>query len=146
LAKRFTKVFHSNHFIDRGSNHSEVKPVHRADVTVQDFADVQSNINVGKRKICRFANVSTAASRARRQIDLLRSTLPPLSLAMKAHTGHDIASGLLWTYLGTDAGSRAHSGAVERGTVDSLSSVLLYADLRGRGSATSRPERQLLRC
>jgi hypothetical protein len=54
LAKRFTKLFHSNHFIDRGSNHSEVKPVHRADVTVQNFADVQSNINVGKRKICRF--------------------------------------------------------------------------------------------
>jgi hypothetical protein len=47
------------------------------------------------------------------EIDLLRSTLPGLSLAMKAHTGHDIASGLLRTYLGSDAGSRVHSGAVE---------------------------------
>src|ERR1700734_3282084 len=65
------------------------------------------------------------------EIDLLRSTLPGLSLAMKAHTGHDIASGLLRTYLGRDAGSRGHSGAVERGTVDSLRSVLWYADLRG---------------
>jgi adenylate cyclase len=35
------------------------------------------------------------------EIDLLRSTLPGLSLAMKAHTGHDIASGLLRTYLGS---------------------------------------------
>jgi adenylate cyclase len=52
------------------------------------------------------------------EIDLLRSTLPGLSLAMKAHTGHDIASGLLGTYLGRGAGSRVHSGAVERGTVD----------------------------
>src|ERR1700733_10801143 len=50
---------------------------------------------------------------------------------MKAHTGHDIASGLLRTYLGSDAGSRVHSGAVERGTVDGLRSVLWYADLRG---------------
>ena len=65
------------------------------------------------------------------EIDLLRSTLPGLSLAMKAHTGHDIASGLLRTYLGRDAGSRVHSGAVERGTVDGLRSVLWYADLRG---------------
>ena len=65
------------------------------------------------------------------EIDLLRSTLPGLSLAMKAHTGHDIASGLLRTYLGSDAGSRVHSGAVERGTVDGLRSVLWYADLRG---------------
>ena len=65
------------------------------------------------------------------EIDLLRSTLPGLSLAMKAHAGYDIASGLLRTYLGLDAGSRVHSGAVERGTVDSLHSVLWYADLRG---------------
>ena len=48
-----------------------------------------------------------------------------------AHAGYDIASGLLRTYLGNDAGSRVHSGAVERGTVDSLLSVLWYADLRG---------------
>jgi len=65
------------------------------------------------------------------EIDLLRSTLPGLSLAMKAHTGHDIASGLLRTYLGRDEGARVHSGAVERGTVDGLRSVLWYADLRG---------------
>src|SRR5271166_6550865 len=65
------------------------------------------------------------------EIHLLRSTLPGLSLAMKAHAGYDIASGLLRTYLGHDAGSRVHSGAVERGTVDSLHSVFWYADLRG---------------
>jgi adenylate cyclase len=65
------------------------------------------------------------------EIQFLRSTLPGLALAMKAHTGYDIALGLLRTYLGDDAGSRVHSGAVERGTVDSLHSVLWYADLRG---------------
>ena len=53
------------------------------------------------------------------EIQLLRSTLPGLSLAMKAHAGHVIASGLLGTYLGEDAGRRAHSGAVQRGSVSS---------------------------
>jgi class 3 adenylate cyclase len=61
----------------------------------------------------------------------LYSTLPELSLAMKAHAGYDIASGLLRTYLGYDAGARVHSGAVERGSVNGLHSVLWYADLRG---------------
>ena len=65
------------------------------------------------------------------EIELLKSTLPALSLAMKAHAGYDIASGLLRTYLGRDAGSRVHSGAVERGSVSSLRSVLWYADIRG---------------
>jgi adenylate cyclase len=65
------------------------------------------------------------------EIELLHATLPELSLAMKAHAGHDIASGLLRTYLGYDAGARVHSGAVERGTVNGLHSVLWYADLKG---------------
>ena len=62
---------------------------------------------------------------------LLQATLPALSLAMKAHAGHVIASGLLGTYLGEDAGRRVHAGAVERGSVNSLRAVLWYADIRG---------------
>jgi adenylate cyclase len=65
------------------------------------------------------------------QLELLRSTLPGLSLAMKAHAGYDIASSLLQTYLGHDAGSRVHNGAVERGAAHSLHAVLWYADIRG---------------
>jgi adenylate cyclase len=62
---------------------------------------------------------------------LLQATLPGLSLAMKAHAGHIIASGLLGTYLGEDAGRRIHAGAVERGSVNMLRAVLWYADIRG---------------
>ncbi len=62
---------------------------------------------------------------------LVQATLPALSLAMKAHAGHVIASGLLGTYLGEDAGRRVHSGAVERGSVSSISAVIWYADIRG---------------
>jgi adenylate cyclase len=65
------------------------------------------------------------------EITLLQATLPVLSLAMKADAGHVIASGLLGTYLGEDAGRRVHAGAVERGSVTSMGAVLWYADIRG---------------
>jgi adenylate cyclase len=64
-------------------------------------------------------------------ITLLQATLPALSLAIKAHAGHIIASGLLGAYLGEDAGRRVHYGAVERGSVESIRAVLWYADIRG---------------
>jgi adenylate cyclase len=62
---------------------------------------------------------------------LLRATLPGLSLAMKAHAGHVIASALLQTYLGEQTGRRVHAGAIERGSVESLHAVLWFADIRG---------------
>ena len=62
---------------------------------------------------------------------LIDATLPALSLAMKAHAGYVIASGLLGTYLGEDAGRRVHAGAVMRGSVDKLRAVIWYADIRG---------------
>ncbi len=62
---------------------------------------------------------------------LVQATLPALSLAMKAHAGHVIASGLLGTYLGEDAGRRVHAGSIMRGSVDELRAVLWYADIRG---------------
>ncbi len=62
---------------------------------------------------------------------LLQATLPALSLAIKAHAGHVIASGLLLTYLGEDAGRRVHAGAIQRGSVEKLHAVIWYADIRG---------------
>jgi adenylate cyclase len=62
---------------------------------------------------------------------LLRAVLPALSLAMMTHGGHMIAAGLLKAYLGDDAGTRVHAGAVERGSVESVRAVLWYADIRG---------------
>ncbi len=64
-------------------------------------------------------------------VTLLQATLPALSLAMKAHAGHVIASGLLATYLGEDAGRRVHAGAVTRGSMTTLRAVIWYADIRG---------------
>jgi adenylate cyclase len=62
---------------------------------------------------------------------LIEATLPALSLAMKAHAGKIIASGLLTTYLGEDAGRRVHAGSIMRGSVDKLRAVIWYADIRG---------------
>ena len=50
---------------------------------------------------------------------------------MKAHAAHVIASGLLATYLGEDAGRRVHAGSIMRGSVDTLRAVIWYADIRG---------------
>ena len=64
-------------------------------------------------------------------VTLMRTTLPALSLAMKAHAGHVIASGLLRTYLGYDAGDRVHAGAVTRGSMETMRAAIWYADVRG---------------
>jgi adenylate cyclase len=64
-------------------------------------------------------------------VRLVQATLPGLTLAMKAHAGHIIASGLLATYLGEDAGRRVHAGSIMRGSVDKLNAVIWYADIRG---------------
>ena len=64
-------------------------------------------------------------------LTVMEATLPALSLAMKAYAGHVIASGLLRTYLGWDAGGRVHAGAVTRGSMEKMRAVIWYADLRG---------------
>ena len=69
---------------------------------------------------------------------LLEATLPGLALALKSHAGHDIASSLLRTYLGEDAGRRVHSGAVVRGTTDTLHAVIWYADIKGFTTVSDR--------
>jgi adenylate cyclase len=72
---------------------------------------------------------------------LLQASLPALSLALKAHAGYVIASTLLQTYLGSDAGRRVHAGAIERGSVERIRAVLWYADIRGFTSiADAAPE------
>jgi adenylate cyclase len=63
-------------------------------------------------------------------LSLLEAVLPVVSLAMMAHAGHTIASGLLEAYLGADAGKRVHTGSVERGSVENIRAVLWYADIR----------------
>jgi adenylate cyclase len=77
---------------------------------------------------------------------LIQTSLPALSLAIKAEASHVIAAGLLAAYLGEDAGRRVHAGAVERGSVESVHAVLWYADIRGfTGIADSEPGLNVVR-
>jgi adenylate cyclase len=77
---------------------------------------------------------------------LIQTALPALALAIKAEAGHIIASGLLAAYLGEDAGRRVHSGAVERGSVESVHAIIWYADIRGfTGIADSEPGLNVVR-
>jgi len=62
---------------------------------------------------------------------LVQATLPALSLAMKSYAAYVIASGLLGTYLGQDAGRRVHKGAITRGSVEKLQAAIWFADIRG---------------
>ena len=62
---------------------------------------------------------------------LLKAVLPAVSLAIASYAGHRIAAGLLAAYLGEDVGRRVHAGAVERGSVEGIRSLLWYADIRG---------------
>jgi len=69
---------------------------------------------------------------------LIQAVLPAVSLAIMNDAGHIIASGLLAAYLGEDAGRRVHTGAVERGSVESIRAVLWYADIRGSTAIADR--------
>jgi adenylate cyclase len=60
----------------------------------------------------------------------LRTLLPLFALAVKATTMSALGQGLLAAYLGTDPARRVLAGSVQRGKVESVEAVLLYADLR----------------
>ena len=102
--------------------------------------------SIRSRPTARAASATTIRRSCRRRC-------PALSLAMKAHAGYVIASGLLATYLGEDAGRRVHAGAIMRGSVDKLRAVhlvcrhpRLHPDQRRRaGPRRRRPAQRRVR-
>jgi adenylate cyclase len=93
---------------------------------------------------CIWSSWSTdaAAGFADEQVSLLRELAPSLALAMKCASLARIASTLVETYLGRDAGRRVLSGRIARGVTDRIQAVLWYSDLRGftHISETAGPE------
>ena len=61
---------------------------------------------------------------------VLREVLPVFALAVKAIAIRAVFQGLLESYLGTDPAARVLAGTVQRGVVQGVEAVLLYADLR----------------
>lgn len=64
-------------------------------------------------------------------LELIRTTLPPLGLALKSTANRRMARDLLQVYLGRDAGERVLSGEIERGSVEEIEAVICLFDLSG---------------
>ncbi len=65
------------------------------------------------------------------EVEYLRALTTPLSLIIKAKTGHELAKTLLDTYLGKYSGGQVLNGLIERGNGRLVDCVLWYSDLRG---------------
>jgi len=65
------------------------------------------------------------------QLDQVVQALPYLGLSLKSRMTYDIASTVLETYLGRDAGGRVLTGAIERGSAEAIRAVIWFSDLRG---------------
>jgi len=61
----------------------------------------------------------------------ITAALPYFGLAVKSRTTYDIANNVLTTYLGEDAGHRVMTGAIDRGSVETIRAVVWFCDLRG---------------
>ena len=66
-----------------------------------------------------------------RELDLIRTTLPHLGLALKSSSNRQMASDLLQVYLGRDAGRRVLSGEIQRGSSQQIDAVICLFDLKG---------------
>ena len=65
------------------------------------------------------------------QLRQVVDTLPYLALAVKARQIYDVASTVIETYLGKDAGHRVLTGTIERGSTEAIRAVIWFSDLRG---------------
>ncbi|GAB4233857.1 MAG: adenylate/guanylate cyclase domain-containing protein [Kiloniellaceae bacterium] len=65
------------------------------------------------------------------QLGQVVETLPYLALAVKSRLTYDVASTVIETYLGKDAGHRVLTGAIERGAAEAIRAVTWFSDLRG---------------
>jgi adenylate cyclase len=72
------------------------------------------------------------------QLDQVVRTLPYLALAVKSRLTYDVASTVLGTYLGSDAGHRVLAGAIERGSAEAIRAIIWFSDLRGFTRLTDR--------
>ena len=78
------------------------------------------------------------------QLDQVAQALPYLAISVKSRLTYDVASTVLETYLGRDAGKRVLTGAIQRGSAEAIRAVIWFADLRGFTRLTDTLPRELL--
>ncbi len=64
-------------------------------------------------------------------LEAIERLVPALALAVKGTSTYRIASSVIETYLGRDAGRRVLSGTIERGAGETIRAALWYSDLEG---------------
>lgn len=64
-------------------------------------------------------------------MEVMEAALPHLALSIKSRTTYDIATTVIETYLGKDAGRRVFTGEIERGSVSAIRAAIWLCDLRG---------------
>ena len=79
-----------------------------------------------------------------RQLDQVAAMLPYLAICAKSRLTYDVASTVLETYLGPDAGKRVLTGAIERGSAEAIRAVIWFSDLRGFTKLTDSLPRDVL--
>ena len=67
---------------------------------------------------------------SQKDLETIETLLPVLALGIKSSATYRAAESALVTYLGADAGHRVLSGAIERGSTETIRAVLFYADLQ----------------
>jgi adenylate cyclase len=78
------------------------------------------------------------------QLNQVVQALPYLALAVKSRLTYDVASTVLETYLGRDAGHRVLTGEIERGSAEAIRAVIWFSDLRGFTKLTDSLPRDVL--
>jgi adenylate cyclase len=72
------------------------------------------------------------------QLAQVRALLPAFGLAIKSRITYDIGRTVVETYLGRDAGDRVLTGAIDRGSLETIRAVLWFCDLRGFTAVSDR--------
>ncbi len=78
------------------------------------------------------------------QLLTLLSVQPLLAVVVEAYVAQHIASSLLQTYLGQDAGARVLAGQVRRGQGEAIHAVISFCDLRDFTRLSERLSREAL--
>ena len=78
------------------------------------------------------------------QLNQVVQALPYLALSVKSRLTYDVASTVLETYLGRDAGHRVLTGEIERGSAEAIRAVIWFSDLRGFTKLTDSLPRDIL--
>ncbi len=77
-------------------------------------------------------------------IEAIERLAPALALAVKGTSTYRIASSVIETYLGRDAGRRVLGGTIERGAGETIRAALWYSDLEGFTKLTDTTPRDRL--